>query len=118
MSVPNDRISCYYSHEGRERECDRFDVLTGERRGSYWKGTKDGNIPPCTVLSSKENGFGIGRSFMRGEVVVGKIDAENGVLYAPYGRKEYNFTEYDALIEMREQCWVQRKYWTVTFISW
>lgn len=87
-----------------EKENAIASMFSLERGGVIVVGKKDGNIPPCTVLSSKENGLGIGRSFMRGEVVVGKIDVDKGVLFAPYGRKEYNFTEYDALIEAREQC--------------
>lgn len=67
-----------------------------------WKQTSNGQVPHCGVLTQPK--FGVGRVTINGEIVVGKIHQDNRLLYAPYDGKEYNFSNYDVLVEKTWAC--------------
>lgn len=90
--------ACYYSYNLLEFQCTEFEILTGLAPNKYkWIKGNGGNIPPCGVLT--QPGFGIGRTTIEGEVTVGKIQAENQQMYAPYAFKEHLVSVYEALVE-------------------
>lgn len=99
----SDGISCYYTYNAKEYTCKNFDILTENSNEYKWVPSSNGEMPFCTVLSG--GNIGIGRGYVGGEIVVGKIDTKQAAMFAPWGGVEHKLTSYDALVEKRSKCW-------------